>query len=124
MKSKIKNQSDAGRIKRHLRIRKKIFGTNEAPRLSVHRSNKNIQVQFIDDAANTTLLSFSTNDKEFKKECGWGGNISAAKKFGLFISQEAKKKKIERIVFDRGGYLYHGRIKALADGAREGGLKF
>ncbi len=125
MKRKIRNKSEKGRIKRHLRSRKAIFGTKQRPRLSVHRSHKNLYVQFIDDVSSKTILSFSTNDEGFKKECKWGGNIEAAKKLGSYISKEAKKKNnIERVVFDRGGYLYHGRIKALGDSAREAGLKF
>jgi len=125
MDRKIKNKSDKGRIKRHYRIRKTIFGTKERPRLSVHRSHKNLYVQFIDDISNETIASFSTNDEAFKKECKWGGNIEAAKKLGSYMSKEVKEKNnIERVVFDRGGYLYHGRVKALADSAREAGLKF
>lgn len=124
MKKKMKNKSDLGRIKRHYRIRKTVFGTKEKPRLSVHRSNKNIYVQLIDDMLGTTLLSVSTNDKAFKKENAWGGNVEAAKKLAIYLAAEAKKRGIDKIVFDRGGYLYHGRIKALADAAREAGLKF
>lgn len=125
MRKKITSQSEKGRIKRHYRIRKNIIGTKERPRLAVHRSHKNLSVQFIDDISNTTIISFSTNDKEFKSECKWGGNVSSAKKLGSFISKKAKEAHdIEQVVFDRGGYLYHGRIKALADSAREGGLKF
>jgi large subunit ribosomal protein L18 len=125
MKNKIKSQSESGRIKRHYRIRKKMSGTKEMPRLIVHKSHNNIYVQFIDDMACHTLLSLSTNDKPFKKEFGArGGNVEAAKKMGAYIAGEASKKNIERIIFDRGGYLYHGRVKALADGAREAGLKF
>ena len=124
MIKKFKNKSEQGRIKRHYRIRKTVSGTKQRPRLSVHRSHKNLYVQFIDDLANATLLSLSTNDKEFKKTCGHGGNIETSKKFGPYVSKEAKKKGIEQVVFDRGGYLYHGRIKALADSAREAGLRF
>jgi len=124
MRKKIRNKSEAGRIKRHYRIRKNASGTKERPRLSVHRSNKNICVQFVDDLLSATVLSLSTNDKAFKKDCAKGGNIEAAKKFGVYVAGEAKKKNIERVVFDRGGYLYHGRIKTLADSAREAGLKF
>lgn len=94
------------------------------PRLSIHRSHKNIYAQFIDDITNNTLLSVSTNDKAFKKEFKSGGNIEAAKKMGEYMAKEAEKRGIEKIVFDRGGYLYHGRIKALADAARGAGLKF
>ncbi len=124
MKKKIKNKTELGRLKRHYRIRKKVFGTKDIPRLSIHRSHKNLYIQFIDDASNATLSSFSTNDKSFKKECAYGGNIEAAKKFGSYISNEARKKGIEGVVFDRGGYLYHGRVKMVADAAREAGLKF
>ena len=124
MKKKIKNKSELGRIKRHYRIRKVISGTKDMPRLAVHRSHKNLQVQFVDDQANVTLLSVSTNDKAFKDACKFGGNVKAAKAFGAYAAAEAKKKKIEKIVFDRGGYLYHGRVKALADSLREAGFKF
>ena len=124
MRKKSRNKAEFGRITRHYRIRKGLSGTKDKPRLSVHRSHKNLYVQIIDDAASSTLVSFSTNDKEFKKDINSGGNIEAAKKFGAYVSNGAKKKGIEKIVFDRGGYLYHGRIKALADAAREAGLKF
>ncbi|MDP2921073.1 MAG: 50S ribosomal protein L18 [Candidatus Omnitrophota bacterium] len=125
MRRKIRSQSELGRITRHYRIRKKLSGTKEIPRLIVHRSHNNIYVQFVDDMAQHTLLSLSTGDASFKKEFGAkGGNIDAAKKMGAYAAKEVSKKGISRIVFDRGGYLYHGRIKALADGAREAGLKF
>ncbi|MEK6732656.1 MAG: 50S ribosomal protein L18 [Candidatus Omnitrophota bacterium] len=125
MKKKIKNQSESGRIKRHYRIRKRLSGTKEVPRLIVHRSHSNIYAQFVDDMAQSTILSLSTNDQAFKKEFGAkGGNVEAAKKLGAYIARESTKKGIQKIVFDRGGYLYHGRIKALADSAREAGLKF
>ncbi|MBU3911404.1 MAG: 50S ribosomal protein L18 [Candidatus Omnitrophica bacterium] len=124
MRKKIKNQSESGRINRHYRIRKNMSGVKDKPRLVVHRSNKNIYVQLIDDLSGATLLSVSTGEKKFKKDCAWGGNVEAAKKLGSYLSSEAKKKGIERVVFDRGGYLYHGRVKALADAAREAGLKF
>jgi len=124
MKKKVKSKSELGRIKRHYRVRKAASGTKERPRLNIHRSHKNLYVQFIDDLTNTTILALSTNDKAFKKDLKWGGNIQAAKSLGAYVSKEAKKKGIEQVVFDRGGYLYHGRIKALADSAREAGLKF
>ena len=124
MRKKVRNKSEFGRIKRHLRMRKTIVGTKERPRMSVHRSHKNLFVQFVDDISNTTVVSFSTNDKDFKKDCAFGGNIAGAKKFGEYVSGGAKKKGVEKVVFDRGGYLYHGRIKALADAARGAGLKF
>lgn len=100
-------------------------GTKEVPRLIVHRSHNNIYAQLVDDTANHTILSLSTNDQAFKKEFGAkGGNVDGAKKVGVYIAREAVKKGIQKIIFDRGGYLYHGRIKALADAAREAGLKF
>ena len=109
------------RIKRHTRVRGKISGTAERPRLSVFRSEKNIYAQIIDDVAGNTLVSASSLDKEIE---GNGGNVEAAKKVGAMIAERALKKGIEEVVFDRGGYIYHGRVQALADGAREGGLKF
>ena len=125
MRSKIKSQSELGRIKRHFRIRKRVSGTKDVPRLVVHRSHGNLYIQFIDDTASHTILSLSTNDSSFKKEfSAKGGNVEAAKKMGAYIAREAPKKDIKKIVFDRGGYLYHGRVKALADAAREAGLKF
>jgi large subunit ribosomal protein L18 len=124
MKKKIKNKAEEGRIKRHYRIRKAIFGTKVRPRVSVHRSHKNLYVQFIDDENDRTLLYCSTSDKGFKQNCPKGGNVESAKKFGNFVAQEANKKGIKEVVFDRGGYLYHGRIKALAEASRAGGLQF
>ena len=109
------------RIKRHNRVRGKISGTAERPRLSVFRSKANIYAQIIDDVAGTTLVSASTVEKAFE---GNGSNCEAAKKIGAAIAERALQKGIEEVVFDRGGYIYHGRVKALADGAREGGLKF
>ena len=95
------------------------------PRLIVHRSHNNLYIQFVDDMAAHTILSLSTSDDSFKKEFGAkGGNVESAKKMGAYMAKEAYKKNIQKIVFDRGGYLYHGRIKALADAAREAGLKF
>ena len=109
------------RLNRHKRVRGKISGTAERPRLCVFRSAKNIYAQLIDDTARTTLVAASTLDKDFD---GNGGNAEAAKKVGLALAGKAKAKGLEIVVFDRAGYLYHGRIAALADGAREGGLKF
>ena len=109
------------RIKRHQRVRGKISGTPERPRLSVFRSENHIYAQIIDDVAQCTLCSASTVEKGFE---GNGGNCDAAKKIGALIAERALKKGIEEVVFDRGGYIYHGRVKALAEGAREGGLKF
>ncbi|MDD5618175.1 MAG: 50S ribosomal protein L18 [Candidatus Omnitrophica bacterium] len=112
------------RQRRHLRSRKKIIGTKEKPRLNVYRSLKNLFVQLVDDQANSTLLNVSTTDKEFKEKAKYGGNAKAAELLGEFVARKAKEKNIENVVFDRGGCLYHGRIKALADALRKGGLKF
>ena len=109
------------RIKRHKRVRAKISGTPERPRLNVFRSETNIYAQLIDDVNGVTLASANTLEKGFE---GATGNIEAAKKVGLVLAERAKAKGIEEVVFDRGGYLYHGRVAALAEGAREGGLKF
>ena len=112
---------NAMRQKRHVRVRGKISGTPECPRLNVFRSNANIYAQIIDDVNGVTLVSASTLEKSFE---GAAGNVEAAKKIGLVLAERAKAKGIEVVVFDRGGYLYHGRVAALAEGAREGGLKF
>ena len=109
------------RIKRHKRVRSKISGTAERPRLSVFRSESNIYAQIIDDVAGNTLVAASSVEKAFE---GNGGNIEAAKKVGAMVAERALQKGIEEVVFDRGGYVYHGRVAALAEGAREGGLKF
>ena len=114
----------AQRIKRHARVRRDLSGTPERPRLCVFRSNKNISCQIIDDVNKVTLCAASTLDKELKTEIENGGNKDAAKKVGEAIAKRALAKGIEVVSFDRGGFLYHGRIKELADGAREGGLKF
>ena len=109
------------RLKRHKRVRAKISGTALRPRLNVFRSTNNIYAQLIDDVAGVTLASASTLDKELN---GYGGNKEAAKKVGKLIAERAAQKNITEVVFDRGGNLYHGRVKALAEGAREAGLKF
>lgn len=111
----------AQRAKRHARVRGKISGTPERPRLCVFRSECHIYAQLIDDVAGHTLCAASTVEKEFE---GKGGNKEAARKIGQTIAERALKKGIETVVFDRGGYIYHGRVQALAEGAREGGLKF
>ena len=111
----------AARAKRHQRVRGRISGTAERPRLCVFRSKSNIYAQIIDDVAGNTLVSASTVEKGFE---GKGGNCDAAKKIGAVVAERALQKGIEEVVFDRGGYIYHGRVKALAEGAREGGLKF
>lgn len=113
--------SNAQRLKRHKRVRAHILGTAETPRLCVFRSAKHIYAQVIDDVAGKTLVAAATNEKDFGV---YGGNIEAAKKLGAIVAERALKAGIENVVFDRGGYLYHGRVKALAEGAREGGLKF
>ena len=107
---------------RHTRVRNKVSGTTEVPRLNVFRSNNNIFAQIIDDEKAVTLVSASSIDKELKLENG--GNIEAAKKVGELLAKRAKKAKINKVTFDRGGYLYHGRVKALAEAARENGLEF
>ena len=110
------------RLERHNRIRKDLSGTAERPRLNVFRSNANITAQIIDDEKGVTLVSASSLEKELK--IANGGNVEAAKLIGAEIAKRAKKAKIKEVVFDRGGYLYHGRVKALADAARENGLEF
>ena len=127
-----KYDSNAQRLKRHKRVRAHISGTAERPRLVVFRSAKHIYAQVIDDQVGKTLAAAATNEKDFG---AYGGNVEAAHKVGLkiaekclaaggMIAERALKAGIENVVFDRGGYLYHGRVKALAEGAREGGLKF
>lgn len=115
------NKNEA-RQKRHIRVRKKVFGTPERPRLNVYRSVNNIYVQVIDDTAGHTLAAASSLDKGLKLKTG--GNADAAKAVGKAIAERAKAAGVTKVVFDRGGYLYHGRIASLADAAREGGLEF
>ena len=114
-----KNVKREARIRRHARVRKTISGTPEMPRLNVFRSNKAIYAQVIDDVAGTTLVSSSSLELKIKN----GGNIEAAKAVGKDVAEKCKKAKINKVVFDRGGYLYHGRVAALADAAREAGLE-
>ena len=109
------------RLKRHLRVRAKVSGTAEMPRLAVYRSNAHISAQIIDDVAGPTLVSASTLEKTFE---GIGSNKAAAAKIGEIIAERAIAKGITAVVFDRGGYIYHGRVSELAEGARKGGLKF
>lgn len=116
-----KPDKNKARLKRHKRVRKNISGTAERPRLNVFRSSKHIYAQIIDDVAGVTLVSASTMDKDFN---GYGGNVDAAKKVGETVAKRAAEKNIKSVVFDRGGYIYHGRVAALAEGAREGGLEF
>ena len=116
-----KVNKNAMRLKRHVRVRGKISGTPERPRLNVFRSNANIYAQIIDDVNGVTLVAANTLEKDFE---GTTGNIEAAKKVGQIVAQRALEKGINEVVFDRNGYLYHGRVAALAEGAREAGLKF
>lgn len=117
-----KESRNAMRQAKHARVREKVFGTAETPRLNVFRSNGNIFAQIIDDEKAVTLVSASSIDKELKLENG--GNVEAAAKVGELLAKRAKKAKITKVVFDRGGYLYHGRVEALANAARENGLEF
>ena len=110
--------------KRHSRVRKRVVGTSERPRLSVHRSHLNLNVQLIDDYAAKTLFSRSTLDANFQKQAKSGGNVEAAKLFGQFLANELKKKNMKKVIFDRGGFLFHGRVKALAESLREHGIEF
>ena len=115
-----KENRNVARLRRHERVRKNIHGTKECPRLNVFRSNNGIYVQVIDDDTSTTLVSSSTAELKIKN----GGNIEAAKLVGADIAKKCKDAKIKTVVFDRGGYLYHGRVAALAEAARENGLEF
>lgn len=112
------------RRRRHLRVRKKVFGTPEMPRLCVFRSNKHIYAQIIDDTVGRTLVAASTLDKDLRDKLEKTWNKEAAREVGRLIGKRALEKGITTVVFDRGGYKYHGRVKELADGAREAGLKF
>ena len=116
-----KKDSNKQRLRRHKRVRGAVSGTAQRPRLNVFRSSKNIFAQIIDDVAGVTLVAASSTEKDFSE---YGGNKEAARKVGMMIAERAKAKGIEEVVFDRGGYGDHGRVKELADGAREGGLKF
>jgi large subunit ribosomal protein L18 len=112
------------RKRRHLRVRKKLFGTPTRPRLNVFRSSKHIYAQLIDDTKGVTLVSASTVDPELKDKVEYGGNVEAAAKVGELVAKRALAKGYKQVVFDRGGYLYHGRVQALAEAAREAGLEF
>ena len=116
-----KRDKNVQRLRRHARVRAKISGTAQRPRLAVYRSNKNISAQLIDDVNGVTIAAASSAEKTFE---GIGSNKDAAKKVGALIAERAKAKGIETVVFDRGGYIYHGRVSELAAGAREAGLKF
>ena len=119
-----KESRNVKRLKRHERVRKNLSGTPEKPRMCVFRSLKNISVQLIDDVSGHTLVSASSLDKEFKGKMPYGGNKEAAKAVGEAIAKKALEKGIDTVAFDRGGFLFHGRVKELADGARAAGLKF
>ena len=116
-----RKDANQARLKRHKRVRAKISGTASRPRLAVYRSNAHISAQVIDDVAGVTLVSASTHEKDFQ---GNGGNKVAARAVGKLLAERANAKGITEVVFDRGGYLYHGRVSELAEGARESGLKF
>ena len=116
-----KTNSNKARLKRHMRVRAKVSGTAARPRLNIFRSNKNITAQLIDDVNGVTLAAAASNEKDFEIS---GGNCEGARKVGQLIAERAAKQGITEVVFDRGGYVYHGRVKELAEGAREGGLKF
>lgn len=120
----MKKKNIEQRITRHYRIRKRVLGTQERPRVSIYRGLKNLHVQLIDDKKNKVLLSASTAAGDFKKQLPYGGNIKAAVLLGQILTKKAKEAGINKVVFDRGGYLYHGRIKAFADAARKEGLIF
>ena len=118
------NKKELARLKRHRRIRKKMQGTKDKPRLVLKRSLNNLSAQIIDDTENKVLFSYSTSSKEFKQKAANSGNIKSAQLFGEMFSKLAKEKGINKIIFDRAGYLYHGRIKAFAEFLRKGGMEF
>ena len=120
----MKNKKAILKARRHHSIRQRITGASDRPRLAVYRGSRNIIAQVIDDTKKQTLFSMTTADKEIKEKCPYGGNIKTAVFFGETFARKAKEKGIFKVVFDRAGYLYHGRIKAFADAARKGGLKF
>jgi large subunit ribosomal protein L18 len=120
----MESKKEKSRKKRQHSARLKMSGTKERPRLALHRSLTNLSAQIIDDTANQTIFSLSTLDKEVKQKFPYAGNVKAAQFFGEVFARKAKEKGIIAVVFDRAGYLYHGRIKAFADSARKGGLQF
>lgn len=119
-----KQSSNSKRKKRHRRVRRKVFGTPDCPRLNIYRSSNNIYAQVVDDTNGITLAAASSLDKEIKEKATNTGNKEAAKLVGNLIGKKATEKGIQKVVFDRGGYLYHGRVRELAEGARESGLQF
>ncbi len=120
----MKKRGDIARLRRKLRVRRKVVGTDERPRLCVFRSNKHIYVQVISDAQGKTLAAVSTLTGDLAKANESSKGVEAAKQVGLVLAKVCKEKNISKVVFDRNGFLYHGRVKAVADGAREGGLEF
>lgn len=116
-----KPSSNKARLKRHIRVRGKVSGTSERPRLNVYRSLNNIYAQIIDDVEGTTIAAASSLDKELE---AYGGNCTSAREVGKLVAKKAIDKGVKAVIFDRGGYIYHGRVKELAEGAREGGLEF
>lgn len=119
-----KPSKSEARLRKHTRVRKKLSGTTERPRLDVYRSLSHIYAQVIDDTTGTTLVAASTLDEALKGKVKFGGNKEAAKEVGKLVAKKATDKGIKQVVFDRGGYIYHGRIKELAEAAREAGLEF
>lgn len=119
-----KTSKNDARLKRQIRVRKKVKGTTERPRLNVFKSSKHIHAQIIDDISGVTLVAASTISPDIKSDLAYSGNVEAAKKVGAAIAKKAIEKNIISVVFDRNGFLYHGRVKALADAARENGLSF
>lgn len=119
-----KESKNSKRKVRHVRVRRKVQGTSERPRLSIYKSLSNMYAQIIDDTTGSTLVSASTLDKDLKGKVGYAGNKEAAKLVGEMIAKRALDKGIDKVVFDRGGYIYHGRVKELAESAREAGLQF
>jgi large subunit ribosomal protein L18 len=124
MKKFTRKEKKIGRLKRRKRIRHKVVGSPQRPRLSVFRSTKNIYAQIVDDIEGKTMLSCSTVHKDIRAKIGYGGNVKAAALLGEELAKKATAKGIKKIVFDRGGYRYHGRLKALAENLRKGGLEF
>jgi large subunit ribosomal protein L18 len=120
----IKKNRKTAAAKRHTRIRVKLSGTTERPRLCVHRTTKHIYAQIVDDVKGVTIVAAGSVEEALKKDFAHGGNVDAAKAVGKLVAEKAKKAGIEEVVFDRGGFVYHGRVAALADAAREAGLKF
>jgi len=117
------SKREQSRQKRHGRIRLKMFGTAEKPRLVVHRSLKNFEAHVVDDAEGKVIFSMATTDKSLKQKFVTGGNVKSAQAFGEIFAQKAKEKGVAEVIFDRAGYLYHGRVKVFAEALRKGGLK-